>query len=330
MSHSQPMITKIGLPRGQLAKIVFPISLSLITFVGVSILTHIYALNVFHLDLSHLPMDAILFCVFGTIFIVSLLRAAFTSPGLVQKGWNKKDEVEELTELLIQNDDDDDDACVRPPRSHYCYELQSNVLRMDHFCIWFNNAVGLFNYKYFVLTMCYLSVICLLIICIIIYRVFISPIQPFEGPFKIFCVTISLLLCVFFGIFGAMHSAMHLWLASKNLTSIEYRQFVKIKSEAYHFDIDFVNTHQFDDGMFCNLKKMLGANVWFWWLPIAPSLTEDGYEFKVNRQNKTRMQNLTKLIQSEREKLWKLPKTKMSNSVASISINQLHQSKTQT
>ena len=66
---------------------------------------------------------------------------------------NENENDDETTKLLIkeeneeneENEEDEDitfpDNFARPPRSHYCYELGSNVLRMDHFCVWFNNAV---------------------------------------------------------------------------------------------------------------------------------------------------------------------------------------------
>ena len=74
----------------------------------------------------------------------------------------KKEEEEEEEEIFPDN-------FARPPRSHYCYELGSNVLRMDHFCVWFNNAVGFYNYKFFLLTIIYLFISCLLSIYIVIY-----------------------------------------------------------------------------------------------------------------------------------------------------------------
>ena len=41
--------------------------------------------------------------------------------------------------------------------------------------------------------------------------------------------------------FAGMHSYMHLWQLSKNLTSIEYHKYIQIKSMANHFQITFPN-----------------------------------------------------------------------------------------
>ena len=39
----------------------------------------------------------------------------------------------------------------KPPRSHHCSMSRRCVLKMDHFCVWVSNTVGLLNYKQFVL-----------------------------------------------------------------------------------------------------------------------------------------------------------------------------------
>lgn len=37
----------------------------------------------------------------------------------------------------------------KPIRAHHCKELGYSVFKMDHFCPWINNCVGVRNYKYF-------------------------------------------------------------------------------------------------------------------------------------------------------------------------------------
>eukprot|EP01083_Nonionella_stella_P155170 500949_1 len=367
--HAHAQVPMVGnLSRGQFAKIVFPVALSLIIFVAYSILVHIYSLN---LDTRQLPTDAVLFCVVWTLLLCSFLRGAFASPGLVQTGWyklypamqenlkmrykiykeqmkhqkemmkrfqlNKQraacehqngntcdhdhgDNHNEETRLLIEHKQDEDedtdkediipDNFARPPRSHYCHELESNVLRMDHFCVWFNNAVGLFNYKFFLLTIVYLLAASVLSLYILIYRVFVSRLDNASefGIWNTICLLLTAIICLFFTVFAGMHSSMHVWQMSKNLTSIECHKYMQIKAMAKHFKLEFVNTHEFDDGLFDNCKKMLGGDVWFWLLPIAPSLPEDGYQFHVNLENKARIESLTKLMQAEREKQWKANK----------------------
>lgn len=52
--------------------------------------------------------------------------------------------------------------CWKPERSHHCRVNGRCVLRMDHYCIWLVNCVGLLNYKAFLLFLFYAMLGCLL------------------------------------------------------------------------------------------------------------------------------------------------------------------------
>ncbi len=80
---------------------------------------------------------------------------------------------------------------------------------------------------------------------------------------------------------------------------------------AREFEIDFVNTHEYDHGIYVNCKQMIGNNIWFWFLPIAPSLTGNGYIFYVNKQNKLKMDTVMKAIQEKRQQMWQSSKLKI-------------------
>mmetsp|Transcript_35718 Transcript_35718/g.57386 ORF Transcript_35718/g.57386 Transcript_35718/m.57386 type:complete len:483 (-) Transcript_35718:169-1617(-) len=218
----------------------------------------------------------------------------------LQGNVEKEEEEEEEAEQVFP------DNFARPPRSHYCHELGSNILRMDHFCVWLNNAVGFYNYKFFLLTITYLLLCCALSIAIVIYRVFIASATAMEyGVLNTMCLLLSFVVCVFFVVFSVMHCCMHVWQMSKNLTSIEYHKYNNIKAMAHHFQIEFPNTHEFDHGIFGNCQRMIGYDVWFWLLPFAPALPEDPYKYDINFANKQKIEHVTKCIQESREKLWK-------------------------
>ena len=50
----------------------------------------------------------------------------------------------------------------KPPRSHHCSVTRQCVLKMDHYCVWVGNTVGLLNYKMFVLFLFWAFIGCLM------------------------------------------------------------------------------------------------------------------------------------------------------------------------
>lgn len=49
----------------------------------------------------------------------------------------------------------------KPPRAHHCSVLGTCVLKLDHFCLWVVNSVGLLNYKAFLLFIGYSTLACI-------------------------------------------------------------------------------------------------------------------------------------------------------------------------
>lgn len=49
----------------------------------------------------------------------------------------------------------------KPDRAHHCSQAGRCVLRMDHFCPWVNQTVGLRNHKHFFLFLLWTSILCL-------------------------------------------------------------------------------------------------------------------------------------------------------------------------
>lgn len=50
---------------------------------------------------------------------------------------------------------------IKPDRCHHCSICRICVLKMDHHCPWINNCVSFSNYKFFVLFLGYLFILCL-------------------------------------------------------------------------------------------------------------------------------------------------------------------------
>jgi len=51
---------------------------------------------------------------------------------------------------------------IKPPTAHWCSEAQRVVVRMDHYCPWVNNVVGMFTQKYFLLFLLYTFLCCVM------------------------------------------------------------------------------------------------------------------------------------------------------------------------
>jgi len=85
---------------------------------------------------------------------------------------------------------------IKPPTAHWCGEVQRVVLKMDHYCPWVNNVVGLFTQKYFLLFLFYTFLCCLFSAVTIASRAFVcSRSKPI---FKVLFLRHECLTCMHF------------------------------------------------------------------------------------------------------------------------------------
>ena len=106
---------------------------------------------------------------------------------------------------------------IKPLRTHHCSICKKCHLRMDHHCPWVNNCIGLCNFRYFVLFLFYLWVICIFNTSLSVYPFF--KLKRFDQNNELSFVTII-------GMCGiAISTFFNIWywtLILCNKTSIEF------------------------------------------------------------------------------------------------------------
>ncbi|VWU50630.1 palmitoyltransferase, putative [Hepatocystis sp. ex Piliocolobus tephrosceles] len=158
----------------------------------------------------------------------------------------------------------------KPDRAHYCRSLNRNVLKMDHYCPWFANCIGFYNYKFFLLSLFYVNICCLYILinCRSALPDFNSnPNVLFNEVFYLFleivlAAVIFIIICPFF--------LFQLFLTSKNYTTLEFCVIPERRK-----------WNMYDLGVEENFKNVLGNNILLWFFPIGEP-KGDGLFFKTS------------------------------------------------
>eukprot|EP01023_Acetabularia_acetabulum_P065141 TRINITY_DN858_c0_g1_i1.p1 TRINITY_DN858_c0_g1~~TRINITY_DN858_c0_g1_i1.p1 ORF type:complete len:300 (-),score=23.19 TRINITY_DN858_c0_g1_i1:398-1297(-) len=208
------------------------------------------------------------FTVCVVMLIWSYLAVVVGSPGHVPNGWHPFDSDREAAEMIekqpyfFQIYDQEDPLrpryCMKcanwkPPRAHHDSVSRRCVLKMDHYCIWVINCVGLLNYKFFLLFLFYSWISSAYASILLIY-----PLTKFfkgmKNAIELFTL-FGFVLDLAFTLSLAGFIFMHYQLLSKNRTTIE-----SIKKG--------ISPWPFDKGRRKNFEEVFGRESLKWLLPI--------------------------------------------------------------
>lgn len=144
----------------------------------------------------------------------------------------------------------------KPPRAHHCSVSGRCVLKMDHYCIWMVNTIGLLNYKAFVLFLLY-TFAATTIATGILARSFVAFLRAPSGdnlgrPIALF---LSFVVDVAFVLSLTGFLLIHLRLLTRNMTTIE------------HFEKVIPEQWPFDRGARRNLQEVFGRVPARWFVP---------------------------------------------------------------
>lgn len=142
----------------------------------------------------------------------------------------------------------------KPERSHHCSVSGHCVLKMDHYCIWVVNCVGLLNYKFFLLFLFYTFMACLVSILVLIKPLisfFTDKLHGASAPFIFVAVVMDAAFCASIAGFLIMHGQ----LLVANCTTIEM------------YEKDRIHPWPYNKGIKRNFEEVLGRSKLRWFVP---------------------------------------------------------------
>mmetsp|Transcript_6071 Transcript_6071/g.18308 ORF Transcript_6071/g.18308 Transcript_6071/m.18308 type:complete len:327 (-) Transcript_6071:294-1274(-) len=178
-------------------------------------------------------VHATLFNAVGLLALTSHLRAMLSDPGAVPKNAEPlAGDAQRLKEAIAQGASHRKRTkgwchrCVsyKPPRAHHCNVTGRCVVKLDHYCPWTNNAIGVRNHKFFLLFIWYTLLLCVYALAVLA-RLGLSSLRDDET------LTVSALVvgmcAVLFGLFTSCMLCDQWTVLSTNIAKID-----RLKGEA--------------------------------------------------------------------------------------------------
>lgn len=251
----------------------------------------------------------VIFSILLSMVVLSFVRIIFTPPGYVPRFKDLKacssSDVELKTyiadqmrtfylyDVYVCENDGFPRWCAvcevyKPDRAHHCSEVQRCVLKLDHFCPWVGGVIGFTRYKFFVLFIFYVTLICVFVLCSC--APLMSEYHRMNGHVPGPWIGI-LAFASFFTLFLGPFTSIHIFYILRNSTTIESINFcaryyllnVLYDTEKSGYKRANVTTnpgeHPWDLGMWQNWCSVMGKRWWDWLFPFKGS-PGNGYHFE--------------------------------------------------
>ena len=190
------------------------------------------------------------------MFLWSYLTAAMTNPGKMDQRICADAEADQTSRWFCKKC-----KVMKPLRCHHCRRCNRCVLKMDHHCYWIDNCVGLYNMKYFYLTLLYGT-----LGTFFMFSVYVSRWSEFIyysariSNIDIVFLTLATLFIAAHGSTVMYLFVFHTFLLSRDRTSVEHRCCKGVKPGCNH-----------DKGLVGNFTETFGSLEGFmlYLLPVA-------------------------------------------------------------
>jgi hypothetical protein len=92
---------------------------------------------------------------------------------------------------------------------------------MDHHCLWINNCIGFYNYKYFINMLIYVSLL-LLLVTFTYTECYLDASSGHTNGVKLYLIAVTFILSTTLTLIVITFMFFHFWLIYQNKTTIEY------------------------------------------------------------------------------------------------------------
>ncbi|KAA0171240.1 hypothetical protein FNF27_06359 [Cafeteria roenbergensis] len=189
----------------------------------------------------------------------------------------------------------------KPPRSHYDHVSGKVVLRFDHYCPWVWNAIGHFNYRYFIGFLVYMFAGCIYF-AVLAFPLFQAKDLPESIPpgWRVH-VNVGLVLPLSVSLAVGLFALWHGFLAATNQTTIEF--FHNLSRAARARERGYASANFYDLGIARNLREVFGTgHVCLLLAPVLRAPPGNGIEWA------TRIRPSIEYSRLGRDGTWHVPK----------------------